>query len=76
MPNFNMLRCIVYEIFDNSQLLLTDPRNQVLLLSKNPVTVEWFSSPIPYFCDKNKGNLALNQSSNLETCISFGLIFI
>ena len=26
MPNFNKLRFIVYEIFDNSQLFLTDPR--------------------------------------------------
>ena len=26
------------------------------------------------FCEKNKGNLALNQ--NVETCIFFGLIFI
>ena len=26
MQNFNMLRLIVYEIFDNSQLFLTDPR--------------------------------------------------
>ena len=26
MPNFNKLRWIVYEIFDNSQLFLTDPR--------------------------------------------------
>ena len=47
-----------------------------MLLSKNPVTVECFSSPISYFCDKNKGNLAFNQSSNLETCIFFALIFM
>ena len=26
MLNFNKLRFIVYEIFDNSQLFLTDPR--------------------------------------------------
>ena len=27
MLNFNKLRFIVYEIFDNSQLFLTDPRS-------------------------------------------------
>ena len=53
------------------------PYNHVLLLSKNPVTVEWFSSPIPYFRDKNKGNLAFNQkeqdkSSDIEQQPSFG----
>ena len=26
MPNFNKLRFIVFEIYDNSQLFLTDPR--------------------------------------------------
>ena len=26
MPNFNKLRFIVYEIFDNSQLFMTDRR--------------------------------------------------
>ena len=43
---------------------------------KIPVTVEWFLSPIPYFCDKSKEYLDLNQSSNLETCIFLGLIFM
>ena len=33
-------------------------------------------SPISYFCDEIKEYLDLNQSSNLETCIFFGLIFI
>ena len=31
MLNFNKLRFIVYEIFDNSQLFLTDPRNRGFL---------------------------------------------
>ena len=31
------------------------PKNHVLLLLKNPVTLEWFLSPIPHFCDKRKG---------------------
>ena len=29
MPNFNKLRFIVYEILNNSQLFLTDPRSIV-----------------------------------------------
>ena len=40
-----------------------------MLLLNNPVTVEWFLSPIPYFLDESKGYLDLNQSSNLEICI-------
>ena len=35
-----------------------------------------FLSPIPYFCDKSKEYLDLNQSSNLKTCIFLGLIFV
>ena len=50
------------------------PKNHVLQLLKNPVTVEWFLSHIPYFCDKSKEYLDLNQSSNLETCFVLGLI--
>ena len=30
MPNFNKLRFIVFEIYDNSQLFLTDPRTQLM----------------------------------------------
>ena len=33
MLNFNKLRFIVYEILDNSQLFLTDPRNSCIALS-------------------------------------------
>ena len=47
-----------------------------LLLLKNPVTVERFLSPIPYFCDKSKEYLDLIQNWNLETYIFLGLIFI
>ena len=32
MLNFNKLRFIVYEIFDNSQLFLTDPRIKVKIV--------------------------------------------
>ena len=52
------------------------PENHVLILLKNPVIVEWFLSPNLYFCDKSKGYLGLNQSSNLETYIFLGFIFI
>ena len=50
--------------------------NQVLLLLKNQVTVEWFLSSIPCFCDTSGRYLDLNKSQNLKTCIFFGLIFI
>ena len=33
MPNFNKLRWIVYEIFDNSNLFLTDPRIYTFVVS-------------------------------------------
>ena len=45
--------------------------NYVLLLLKNPVPIDWFLSPIPYFCDESKEYLDLHQSSNLENCIFF-----
>ena len=38
------------------------PSNQVFLLLKNQVTVEWFLSSVPYFFDKSGRYLDLNQS--------------
>ena len=52
MLNFNKLRYIVYEIFDNSQLFLTDPRKVILsrmtvcsltIFNENPPSIGFYT---------------------------------
>ena len=41
MLNVNKLRFIVYEIFDNSQLFLTDPRSYDIWVIQLHVIASW-----------------------------------
>ena len=67
MLNFNKLRFMVYEIFDNSQLFLTDPRNKLVYPPE--------LSRIAGFCtNSNKNFLGEDPETPLSSRIVWGFI--